>query len=147
MGYGRAEEWRPVPGYEGRYEVSDQGHVRNLRFRTRWGEHVRRSPRLVMPTDHVGYRRVGLRDGNCLRSFLVHRLVLAAFVSPCPSGHQGSHLNGDAADNRLENLEWERAETNCGRRVDHGTLAVGPRNGKWKGGRAEAVRRYRARIR
>lgn len=27
-----SETWRPIPGYEGLYDVSDQGHVRSLQL-------------------------------------------------------------------------------------------------------------------
>lgn len=36
----------------------------------------------------------------------VHRLVLETFIGPCPDGQEARHLDGDATNNRLENLAW-----------------------------------------
>jgi hypothetical protein len=54
------------------------------------------------------YRYVNLTPpgGGTYKTFRVHRLVLEAFVGPCPDGMEARHLSGDPADNRLENLEW-----------------------------------------
>jgi hypothetical protein len=44
-----------------------------------------------------------LRTERC-KSFLVHRLVAAAFIKPLGKGDQVDHINGVHADNRVENL-------------------------------------------
>lgn len=49
-----------------------------------------------------GYRRISI--GN--HSFPVHRLVLEAFVGPCPDGMECDHKNRDGLDNRADNLAW-----------------------------------------
>lgn len=93
------EQWRPVPGYEHGYEVSDHGNVRSL-FRSR---------RLLKPaSDRYGYRRVMLygEDGRTPKGHTVHRLVASAFLEN-PSGLPWvNHINGQKADNRASNLEW-----------------------------------------
>jgi hypothetical protein len=114
-----AEEWRPVPGYEGRYEVSDLGRVRSLRFRNRSADIVRPTPRVLRPVlNSRGYFYVTILP----RVRQIHGLVLEAFVGPCPPGYEGSHLNGHAADNRLVNLVWETRSENNRRKVEHGTF-------------------------
>lgn len=124
-----SEQWRPVVGYEGFYEVSDHGRVRSVPRgvwkRSRWGsmawyEVPVRQLRLT-PLD--GYRVVGLRrnDATGQRQKKVHRLVLEAFVGPCPDGMEACHWNGDRADNRIVNLRWDTPSSNSYDRVRHGT--------------------------
>jgi hypothetical protein len=103
------EIWKPIPDYEGLYEVSDQGRVRS-RTRT------------LRPGRVGGYAHLVLSKRGKRRGFLVHRLVLLAHVGRCPDGHESSHLNGDRCDNRLANLAWETASANNARKHDHGTM-------------------------
>lgn len=91
------ERWLPVPGFEGLYEVSDHGRVRNIE-------------RLLRPSrQQRGHRLVAL--GSTAQRY-VHRLVLEAFVGPAPQGMECRHLNGDPSDNRLTNLAWGTREEN-----------------------------------
>ena len=69
-----------------------------------------------------GYPMVWLRTGyNCGYPFLVHRLVLEAFVGPCPIGMQACHNNGIRDDVSLKNLRWDTIKNNAMDRVRHGT--------------------------
>lgn len=127
------EQWRPVVGYEGIYEVSDQGRVRSVDREvraSRGGGTFTKAGQLLKP-GRVGKDRehqyVCLsRDGK-VRNRLVHRLVLEAFVGPCPDGLEALHDNDDATDNRLENLSWGTRARNIADRT---------RNGKGGGTRA-----------
>ncbi len=96
-----SEQWRPVVGYEGWYEVSDHGRVKRVRkgHRTRVGF-------ILRPKIAHGYEQVGLTRDAVQRWFSVHRLMMAAFVGPCPAGKEVNHKNGVKADNRLCNLEY-----------------------------------------
>lgn len=85
---------RPIPGFP-LYTVSDDGTVRSLIT----GQEIRGdNPR--------GYRRVKLSENKKAKRVMVHRLVLLAFVGPCPAKHEANHKNGKPSDNRLENLEY-----------------------------------------
>lgn len=88
------ERWLPIPGWEGRYEVSDQGRIRRPVVYLKGG----RLPR--------GYRLIGLWRHNRAHHYLVHQLVLMAFVGTCPPGQEIDHIDGDPSNNRLENLEY-----------------------------------------
>lgn len=124
---GMDEDWRPVVGYEGRYEVSDLGRVRSVEHRDRRG--VRR-PGIILrlQRDSDGYRIAGLsRDGR-VRSRKVARLVLAAFVGSAPERAEACHNNGDRQDNRLENLRWDSTKANAADRDRHGRTARGARS-------------------
>jgi hypothetical protein len=96
------ENWRHVTGYLGLYLVSDQGKIKTLHKSTVCNPGDCLKPGKISG----GYLGVALSRNNVKSSHKVHRLVLEAFVGPCPSGHQCHHINGDKTDNRLENLEW-----------------------------------------
>lgn len=116
------ERWRPIPGYEGRYEASDQGRIRSLP-RTVVGSNGGRYPVrggvLRLQTRDNGYLTVLLGRGGSPQ--LVHRLVMAAFVGPCPEGQEVRHLNGDRSDDRLGNLAYGTKSRNMYDAVQHGT--------------------------
>ena len=52
------------------------------------------------------FMTVNLRTGNKTKARKVHELVLEAFVGPCPAGCKPIHIDGDRANNKLENLEY-----------------------------------------
>lgn len=108
-----SENWKPVVDYEGLYEVSDRGRVLS---------HHKSKPRILKPaTKAYGRQQLSLyRDGSC-ESRNVHRLVLHAFVGPCPDEMEGCHNNGNAADNRLTNLRWDTHENNLADKPLHDT--------------------------
>ncbi|MBZ4580992.1 NUMOD4 motif-containing HNH endonuclease [Mycobacterium avium] len=116
--------WKPIPGYEGLYEVSDEGEVRSLERVVEHGySGTKTIPARVMrqKIDKGGYRRVGLRRDGKQRWLGVHRLVLAAFVGECPEGQEVCHGNGNRADNRLENLRYGTRSENMLDQIAHGT--------------------------
>lgn len=97
-----AEQWKPVVGYEGIYEVSSEGRVRSLVTRGRWA-----AGRILRSTPHPnGYRMVGLWKNGQREVVLVHRVVAFAFLGAPPPEHEVNHHNGDKTDNRARNLEW-----------------------------------------
>jgi hypothetical protein len=49
----------------------------------------------------------------------VHRLVLEAFVGPCPDGMECCHEDGDSTNNRVDNLRWDTHEANVRERLEH----------------------------
>ncbi|MCJ7859249.1 NUMOD4 motif-containing HNH endonuclease [Corynebacterium kalidii] len=123
--WSEGEIWKPIPGYEGYYEVSDQGRVKRVaRMATdKSGRRKFYPERIKSPRTEkrFGYKLAGLSVGGRGKSIRVHRLVMAAFVGPCPEGMEVCHNNGDPADNRLVNLRYD---TRVGNRRDqqrHGT--------------------------
>ena len=91
------EEWRPVPGYEGKYDVSNMGRVRSYISRSK--KHP--SPHGVDNASR-GYKQVTLSQPR--KTIKVHRLVMLAFAGK--SSLVIDHVNSDKTDNRLENLEY-----------------------------------------
>src|SRR2546425_4678741 len=95
------EEWRPVVGYEGWYEVSNLGRVRRVKpgRRTRPGRILRHH------LNSYGYPAICLYRSGVQRVLRVHRLVAEAFIGQIPDTMEINHLNGIRYDNRIENLE------------------------------------------
>lgn len=108
------EEWRPVVGWEGLYEVCDLGWVRSLDRVVQFGSqqrHVR--GRVLRPGRQVnGALFVFLSNGKRKKVRTVHQLVLEAFVGPRPVGLEGCHWNDVKTDNRLENLRYDTHSAN-----------------------------------
>ena len=120
------EEWRDVPGYEGRYEVSTLGRVRSLMFRNKQAERVRATPLLLRLTlSNNGYPSVSLGKGGRKISRRVHTVVLLAFAGPRPEGAEGTHLDGVKTNNQLDNLAWRTKRDNEADKIRHGTKVAG----------------------
>lgn len=100
------EEWRPVVGHEGSYEVSNFGVVRSL-DRTivdGIGRKRRLRGRTIKSTNcGDGYLLVGL--GKHVRQS-VHSIVATAWIGGRPEGLEVNHKDGNKRNNRLENLEY-----------------------------------------
>lgn len=89
-------KWKPVPGYEGYYLVSNNGEV--------WS--IRRMQKLRSATDKYGYSYFVLCVGGARRTVKAHRLVALAFIDNPQSKPTVHHKNGIRNDNRVDNLEW-----------------------------------------
>jgi hypothetical protein len=112
------EVWQPVLGYEGLYEVSDQGRVRSLR-----------SGKLMkLSVANTGYLQLALSGKPGRKVWHVHRLVLEAFVGPCPNGMEGCHANGTRTDNQLPNLRWDTRKGNMADAMAQGRTNRGEKN-------------------
>lgn len=99
------EEWKPIRGYEGLYEVSNQGTVRSLPREVQGGRKCTvRGGNLKGSTHRSGHISVVLCNGGERKREYIHRLVYQEFVGEIPVGMEVRHLNGDPSDNRLENL-------------------------------------------
>lgn len=119
MSHTTEEIWLPVPGWEERYRVSSLGRLRSLK---REGESYGRTGVVHKGTvTGSGHVRVLLRRPGQRQSVGLHRLVLEAFVGPCPDGYEALHSNGVASDNRVQNLRWGTRSANVRDAVRHGT--------------------------
>lgn len=115
------ERWRPVHGYSGLYEVSDQGRVRRLPRRGLDDRLLRGKMLSVKGTGPGGRPRVCLYKNGRRTWYLVYRLVLEAFVGPCPRGMESRHYrNPSVTDCRLSNLRWGTHRENVSDMIKHG---------------------------
>ena len=122
------ERWKPVVGFEGRYEVSNHGRVRSVARRVVHsdGRQFNYPLRiLAQTTEHKGYKNVKLtltHKGKVLkvRTALVHHLVMEAFVGPKPEGMCTRHLDDDPGNDRRSNLRYGTYQKNAQDTVNHG---------------------------
>lgn len=118
------ENWKPVPDYDGLYEVSDLGRVRSLDRVTsaaRRDAMVIKGKVLKPALAANGYYTVALCKDGKPKSHTVHSLVAAAFLGPKPEGCVIDHIDGGRTDNRPANLRYV-------------SQAVNSRNTPWRKG-------------
>src|ERR1700692_1021908 len=91
-----AEKWRDIAGYDGVYQVSDQGQVRNSQ-----------TSRILQPVKMKNGRLyVTLSSSGFQRKCTVHSLVASAFLGDCPPNHEITHSDGDYTHNEVANFEY-----------------------------------------
>jgi len=103
-----SEIWKPVPGYEGFYSVSNHGRVR----REKTNSNTRKG-RLLKLNTSSRYPRVSLWKHGEQETAYVHRLVAAAFLGPEPDGHEVNHIDGNPENNHVSNLEYVTTQGNA----------------------------------
>ena len=96
--------WKDIPGYEGRYQVSNTGQVRSLNYM-----HTGQTRILKPAKDKDGYLLIGLKGKSCR----VHRLVAQAFIPNHDNLPCINHKDENPANNAVWNLEWCTAKYNC----------------------------------
>lgn len=98
------EVWKPIPNYEGFYEVSNMGKVRS----------VYRYRRILKPMiSNAGYERVDLFKNKHRKQFSVHRLVANAFIDNPSEKPFVNHKDENKLNNSADNLEWVTHVENC----------------------------------
>lgn len=103
------EEFKPVVGYEGLYEVSNLGNVKSLSTTTITvtGHSRTTKEKLLKPgMNSRGYMFVALSKKGKVKYYLVHRLVAASFIKNPTKKRTVNHMDGDRTNNKLSNLEW-----------------------------------------
>lgn len=104
------EIWKDIAGYEGLYQISNLGNVRN------------KSKTLKYQKDRTGYFNVILYKNKKRNTKKVHRLVAEAFIENTDKLPIINHINGIKTDNRMENLEWITYKNNSIHAVKNGLI-------------------------
>ena len=90
------EIWKDVTNYEGFYQISNRGNVKNIRT----------GKILINQISQYGYHYISMSAGGNVKKYLVHRLVAIVFIQKDEKRKIINHKNGIRTDNRPENLEW-----------------------------------------
>ncbi len=132
----KIEEWRDVVGYEGLYQVSNLGRVKSLdrivKCPNRWGgiHQLKVSARFMklVKQPRCGHFTLVLCRGGCIRGASVHKLVMGAFIGPCPEGMEVCHNDGNPGNNHLANLRYDTHRNNQHDMIHHGTSNRGEKH-------------------
>ena len=109
------EIWKPIEGYEGKYEISTRGRVKSLaRMIMRCdGRALPLSERILKPGVNVSgkyfkniYRYVFLSGDEGTRCEYVHVLVAKAFIPNPENKPCVDHIHGSQMGDMVENLRW-----------------------------------------
>lgn len=109
------EEWRPVVGYEGYYEVSSLGRVRSVErgvVNCNGVCRVRKSKIMKTRVSNRGREGLGLNKNKCQTYQSVHRLVAMAFLPNPDNLPEVNHKDENPLNNRVDNLEWCTSDYN-----------------------------------
>ena len=88
--------WYPIKGWEGLYEINKNGEVRNTKNKNT----------IVGDINNCGYYRVSLYNQGQSKRYFRHRLVAEQFLDKPEGKDFVNHIDGDKSNNSLENLEW-----------------------------------------
>lgn len=100
----------PIVGYEGLYEVNEQGSVRSVQriIKGKDGISYPFKERLLRQSAHkdLKYFQVSLWKNNIGTSFYVHRLVAITHIQNPNNLPEVNHKDGNRQNNNVSNLEW-----------------------------------------
>ena len=119
-------EWRNIDflkGFEGYYQVSNQGDVKSLERTVPHSDGSIQPVReriLKQQKNYKGYMVVKLSKNHKSISITVHRLVLLAFVPNPENKPTGNHKDCNKLNNFVENLVWNTYKENMCHAIKNG---------------------------
>jgi hypothetical protein len=120
-----------IPRFPG-YAFSGSGHVLSCWDRMGGGRgygteaFISEDWHVLTPQENDGYMSVTVAG----KPYRVHRLVLEAFIGPCPANMEGCHGDGNRGNNSIPNLRWDTKLENAQDRIKHGTQIKGAKHHK-----------------
>ena len=119
------EIYKPIKEYEGKYEVSNLGNVRNLfwevytsidgDYKNGKREYIKSKPRSKSVKGWInekGYHRVALRNNGKTKMYYVHRLVADTFIDNPTNLPCVHHIDNVSTNNVVDNLMWVTRKEN-----------------------------------
>jgi len=126
------EEWRDIPGFEGRYQASAIGRIRSVPHEVYSARHSTGKRTIngkVLKQGFAGgpYLVVGIKQPHKKHTTKIeaHRLIALAFLGPHPGrGMHVHHIDHDKANNRADNLRYVTS-------IEHPKEHFSNRKGHW----------------
>jgi hypothetical protein len=103
------ELWKDIVDYEGLYQVSNLGRVRNSKGQIR-----------KFRIDSKGYPQVRLSKNGKYQDVFIHKMVAVAFISNPDNKETVNHKDGDKMNWSIDNLEWATTLENTQHAIDNG---------------------------
>ncbi len=99
------EDWRILPGFNKRYQVSNYGRVRSFAYNKKDGK--------ILTGDEInGFNLIQISKPGFSKKVYVHKLVAELWVSKPSDKHTFvTHVDGNLKNNHISNLEWHSRET------------------------------------
>lgn len=119
------EQWKPIAGIGGKYEVSCHGRVRHAADGRLVATGLSGRAKNQFVTAYMWLDKKPV-------SVPVHRLVAEAFIGPIPENYHTAHLDGSRLNNCLNNLRYVTPKENSSHMKIHGTIQIGEKNSKAK---------------
>ncbi|HJU45702.1 MAG TPA: NUMOD4 motif-containing HNH endonuclease [Chitinophagaceae bacterium] len=119
------DQWKPVNGYEGLYEISQDGNIRSIEriVVTRSGVKRKLKGKLIKSrTNNCSYVEVRLSKNGIDTTCFIHRLLVEAFIGRIEEGFEVNHKDGNPQNNRLDNLEIVTHSQNIKHAYDNGLI-------------------------
>jgi hypothetical protein len=120
--------WKPILGFEGYYEISNNGLVKRAKGKTIYkdGRIAFFSETILKPSiNKKGYLSVYLSKNSKKHTLTIHRIVAIAFIENINNKPQVNHIDGDKKNNSVSNLEWCTNEENRVHAVKNGLTPRG----------------------
>lgn len=107
---------KEIEGYEGRYYITDNGDVFNIKRSSKLSPSV---------SSTAGYLKISLTNSSGARpTYLLHRLVAMAFIPNPENKREVNHKDGNKANNHVSNLEWATPSENIKHALENGLIKV-----------------------
>ena len=105
------EIWKDIEGYEGLYQVSSLGSIRNKKMN------------LKQSYDRNKYRVITLCKNGIQKKYRVNRIVAIAFIPNNYNKAQVNHIDGNKENNCVNNLEWVTNKENMDHALKTGLIS------------------------
>ena len=133
------EVWKDIKGYEGKYQISNQGRVKSLIFSNR--QATFKKERILKQRDNTNYYQVSLSKNNVVKQYLIHRLVAEAFIENPDNLPCVNHKDGNKKNNNINNLEWCNYSYNTKHSYNIGLQRVPKGENHWSYGKPSKKRK------